>query len=132
VIEGTTCAYPGLVSRVDVYGTAGSAVIENDVLTSVQLQSGYEYKAGSSTDNAGVSSPDISCECHQRQYQEIITAIKNDRQPAVDGAEGRKALEIILAIYKSAYAGSKITLPLSDSLFLGELAKAGGFQAGCK
>ena len=31
VVEGTTCAYPGLVSRIDVYGTEGSAVIENDV-----------------------------------------------------------------------------------------------------
>ncbi len=130
VIEGTTCAYPGLVSRVDIYGTEGSAVIENDVLTFVQLQSGYEYRAGSSTDNAGVSSPDISCECHQRQYQEIVTAIRQNRQLSIDGVEGRKALEIILAIYKSAYTDSRVALPLSDSLFLQELIKAGGFKAG--
>ncbi|MDF2569533.1 MAG: oxidoreductase domain protein, partial [Sporomusa sp.] len=125
VIEGTTCAYPGLVSRIDIYGTEGSAVIENDVLTSVQLKSGYEYKVGSSTDNAGVSSPDISFECHQRQFEEIITAIKNNREPSVNGVEGRKALEVILAIYKSAFTGNRVTLPLTDSLFLKDLAKSG-------
>lgn len=129
VIEGTTCAYPGLVSRIDIYGTEGSAVIENDVLTSVELKSGYEYKAGSSTDKAGVSSPDISFQCHQRQYQDIVAAIKNNREPSVNGMEGRKALEIILAIYKSAYIGNRVALPLSDSMFLGELAQQGGFNA---
>jgi predicted dehydrogenase len=125
VIEGTTCAYPGLVSRIDIYGTEGSAVIENDVLTSVQLKSGYEYKVGSNTDNAGVSSPDISFECHQRQFQEIITAIKDDMEPSVNGVEGRKALEVILAIYKSAFTGNRVALPLADSLFLKDLAKSG-------
>ena len=127
IIEGTTCAYPGLVSRIDIYGTEGSAVIENEVLTSVQLKSGYEYKAGSSTENAGVSSPDISFECHRRQFQEIITAFKNNREPSVNGVEGRKSLEIILAIYKSAFTGNRVTLPLSDSLFLKDLANNGGF-----
>ncbi|WP_094604343.1 Myo-inositol 2-dehydrogenase [Sporomusa silvacetica DSM 10669] len=128
VIEGTTCAYPGLVSRIDIYGTEGSAVIENEVLTSVQLKSGYEYKAGSSTENAGVSSPDISFECHRRQFQEIITAFKNNMEPPINGLEGRKALEVILAIYKSAFTGNRVTLPLADSLFLKDLAKSGGFK----
>jgi len=129
VIEGTTCAYPGLVSRIDIYGTEGSAVIENDMLTSVQLKSGYEYKVESSTENAGVSSPEISFECHQRQFQEMVTAFKNDMEPSINGLEGRKALEVILAIYKSAFTGTRVTLPLSDSLFLKELGKSGGFNS---
>lgn len=125
VIEGTTCAYPGLVSRIDIYGTEGSAVIENEVLTFVQTKSGYEYRVASSTENAGVSSPDISFECHQRQFEEIITAINNGREPSVNGVEGRKALEVILAIYKAAFTKSRVQLPLADSLFLKDLAKSG-------
>ncbi|MDR3590847.1 MAG: Gfo/Idh/MocA family oxidoreductase [Negativicutes bacterium] len=132
VIEGTTCAYPGLVSRVDIYGTEGSAVIENDELVSVQLQSGYEYKAGSSSENAGISSPGIELECHRRQFREIVAAIRSGGEPPVSGPEGRKALEVILAIYKSALTGQRITLPLPDSLFLQEIAKAGGFSASLK
>jgi len=128
VIEGTTCAYPGLVSRVDIYGTEGSAIIENDVLTFVQLKSGYEYKMESNTENAGVSSPGIHFEAHQRQFQEIVTAIKAGTEPPISGLEGRKALEVILGIYKSAFTGNRVTLPLPDSLFLQEIAKAGGFN----
>ncbi|WP_378952261.1 Gfo/Idh/MocA family protein [Pelosinus sp. sgz500959] len=130
VIEGTTCAYPGLVSRVDVYGTEGSAVIENDVLTSVQLKSGYEYKANSNLENAGVSSPDISFEDHRRQFQEIVTAFQNDREYSINGLEGRKSLEIILAIYKAAFNNDKVVLPLTDSLFLEQLKRTGGFNSG--
>lgn len=128
VIEGTTCAYPGLVSRVDIYGTEGSAVIENDVLTFVQLKSGYVYKLESRIENAGVSSPGIDFECHRRQFQEIVTAIRAGTELPINGLEGRKALEVILAIYKSAFTGNRIVLPLSDSLFLKEIAKAGGFK----
>lgn len=128
VIEGTTCAYPGLVSRVDIYGTEGIAVIENDVLTLVQLKSGYEYKVTSDTENAGVSSPDITFDCHKTQYADIAAAFKNNIDPSVDGAEGRNALETILAIYKSALTGKTVRLPMADSAFLKDLKKAGGFM----
>lgn len=127
VIEGTTCAYPGLVSRIDIYGTEGSAIIENDILTFVELKSGYQYKLDSSSENSGVSSPGIDYECHKRQFQEIVTAIRKGTETPINGIEGRKALEVILAIYKSAFTGKRVTLPLADSLFLKEIAKTGGF-----
>ncbi len=36
-----------------------------------------------------------------------------DRPPAVTGAESRKALEIILAIYQSQRSGQPVRLPLT-------------------
>lgn len=39
---------------------------------------------------------------HKRQIQDMIDAIKEDREPFVNGEEGRKALEIVLGIYKSS------------------------------
>jgi len=128
VIEGTTCAYPGIVSRVDIYGTEGSAIIENDILTFVELKSGYQHKLESNSENSGVSSPGIDYECHKRQFQEIVTAIRTGTETPISGIEGRKALEVILAIYKSAFTGNRVTLPLADSLFLKEIAKTGGFS----
>ena len=127
VIEGTTCAYPGLVSRVDIYGTEGTAIIENDILTSVQLKSGYDYHVESNTDHAGVSSPAISSDFHQRQFEDMVMAIQLDTEPAITGKEGRKSLEIILAIYEGAFTGKKVVLPLPDSMFLSQLAQEGGF-----
>ena len=127
VIEGTTCAYPGLVSRVDIYGTEGTAIIENDILTSVKLKSGYVYNEGSNTDNAGVSSPAISSDFHLRQFEDMVRAIQTDTEPSVPGKEGRKSLEIILSIYEAAFTGERVLLPLSNSVFLSELAEIGGF-----
>jgi predicted dehydrogenase len=49
-------------------------------------------------------------EYHALQIQEFLQAIHADRQPAVTGAEGRKALEIILAIYESSRTGQPVSL----------------------
>ena len=55
------------------------------------------------------------------QIQDFVDAIRKDRAPAVDGPEGRKSIEIILAIYQSAISGKKVTLPLKSDP---KLAKA--------
>jgi len=43
----------------------------------------------------------------------VARALKKGTQPLVDGREGRKSVEIILAIYRSAQTGGKpVQLPL--------------------
>lgn len=128
VIEGTTCAYPGISSRLDLYGTAGSAVLENDQLTAVQLCSGYTYQATTSTEQAGIAGPEISNECHERQFAKIVEAIREDHDMPVTGEAARKSLEIILAIYRAAMLRTPVPLPLPDSSFLRGLAAQGGFR----
>ena len=44
----------------------------------------------------------------------MIDAIKNDRKPYVDASAGRRALELVLAIYRSAATGKSVKLPLDD------------------
>ena len=44
--------------------------------------------------------------------QNFIDAIENGTPHLVDGREGRKAVEIILAIYKSSQEGRMVELPL--------------------
>ena len=44
----------------------------------------------------------------------VIDAIKNDRQPYVDAVAGRNALELVLAIYKSAAENKPVDLPLKE------------------
>ena len=125
VLEATTNAWPGLSSRIDLYGSEGSAVIENDELAFVSLKSGEEYRARPASDHAGVSSPAVADSCHAAQYAGIVSSLQNREPLAVDGGEGRKALEIILAVYQSAYAGNPVHLPLADSGFLTDLAREG-------
>ena len=48
------------------------------------------------------------------QFQDVLNAIKKGKKPLVDGPEGRKAIELILAIYKSAETGKPVKLPLAS------------------
>jgi UDP-N-acetylglucosamine 3-dehydrogenase len=43
---------------------------------------------------------------------EFITAVEEDREPAITGADGRAALEITIAAYRSAETGKPVSLPL--------------------
>ena len=43
---------------------------------------------------------------------EFISAIEEDRQPAITGVDARKALEITIAAYRSAETGQPVSLPL--------------------
>ena len=45
---------------------------------------------------------------HTLQFQDVLKAVKNGKQPLVDGPEGRKAVELILAIYQSAETGKPV------------------------
>ena len=44
----------------------------------------------------------------------MIEAIKDDRPPYVDAEAGRRALEVVLAIYRSQLTGLPVHLPLQD------------------
>lgn len=125
VIEGTTCAYPGLVSRIDIYGTEGTAILENEVLTKVYLTSGEEYHAKAFAKEQGVN---VDNSMFTLQYQDFADALQAGREPSVNGEEGRKALEVILGVYMAAFTGSKVNLPLADSNFLKQLMQQGGFK----
>ena len=52
---------------------------------------------------------------HSALYADFIDAIEQNRDPLISGEKGKKALEIILAIYKSQKTGKPVKLPLSFS-----------------
>ena len=49
---------------------------------------------------------------HAVQIQDFLRAIVEGRQPLVTGEEGRKGLELMLAIYESSRTGQPVKLPL--------------------
>ena len=49
---------------------------------------------------------------HAIQFRDFVSAITNDRTPAIDGHEGRRSVEIVVAIYKAAKSGKTVKLPL--------------------
>lgn len=114
VIEGMTLAYPGFCARLEVFGSDGGVIIENDRVREWKLRSGEKY-AGSLEEQhliVGTTSADIWHYAHRRQIADFMQAIWEDRPPLVDGHEGRKPLEIVLAVYESARSGKSVSLPL--------------------
>ncbi|MDD5766029.1 MAG: Gfo/Idh/MocA family oxidoreductase [Candidatus Marinimicrobia bacterium] len=49
---------------------------------------------------------------HLPYYKNVIATLNGDAEANTDGRSGRKSLEVILAIYKSAQTGRKVPLPL--------------------
>ncbi|MSR80667.1 MAG: Gfo/Idh/MocA family oxidoreductase [Gemmataceae bacterium] len=118
VIQATTSVWPGLAKTISVHGSKGSVIIEQDDLTLWQFQEElpkdasirgrFAYKTGAS---GGSSNPAaISHVGHTRQLADFIDAIRNGRKPFVDGAQGRRSVELIEAIYRSADTAAVVRL----------------------
>ena len=120
-LEATTSAFPGLLKKTEIHGTTGSVIVEqDDVLLWDFAESQPEdetirekFGKGSAT-SGGASDPTaISFLGHQKQFEDFLAAVRDGRDPAVDGHEGRKSVELILAIYQSSWTGRRVTLPLT-------------------
>lgn len=123
VIEAATSAFPGLLKRTEIHGSEGSARVEQDDVTLWEFKHWVagdeaikESIARVSGFAAGASDPrGITHEGHREQIADFLAAIDAGTEPRVDGREGRRAVEIIRAIYKSAEAGgAPVRLPLVE------------------
>lgn len=59
--------------------------------------------------------PELELEGHPAQIKNFLDAVEGKDALLIDGAEGRKTIELIMAIYKSAYTGEAAVLPLSPA-----------------
>jgi len=123
-IEATTAAFPGLQKRTEIHGDRGSARVEQDDITLWDFRDAApadaEIRAALSAPrgpNSGASDPrGISHQGHRDQLIDFLAAIDAGRPAAIDGREGRKAVELIRAIYRSAETGRAVELPLEDDV----------------
>ena len=120
-VIATTGAYPGVTTRIEVFGDKGSAVIENDRLGYLHLASEDTQEAGPyggtkkkeplPPKQATASDPAaLQSNTHALQIEDMIRAIQENGTPLVDGQAARHPVEIILGIYESARTGKEIKL----------------------
>ncbi len=127
-LMGTTNAYPGYAARLWIVGTEGSALIEDGELKAFNLKSeGGEVgaygrgkdakeaeKAGGATASQGAADPAaISWGGHAHEIRDMIEAITEGREVVLPGQDARNALELILAVYKSAETGREVKMPVA-------------------
>lgn len=118
VIQATTSVHPGLPKTIAVHGDRGTVVIEQDDLlrwefdpaqpADEQIKQRFANKTGAS---GGSSNPAaISHVGHARQLTDFVKAIQSNGKPLVDGREGRRAVEVIQAVYRSMATGKTVEI----------------------
>ena len=121
-IVATTAAWPGWLKKIEIHGTEGSAAIEEEDVKVWQFNkmtprdrkvvSRYSSRT---TSGGGAADPAaIGHAAHTKQIRDVVKAIKSGGRPLIDGTEGRRSVEIIRAIYKSAKSGRSVALPLKS------------------
>jgi predicted dehydrogenase len=120
-ITATTAAWPGLQKKTEIHGTTGSVIVEQDEVLLWNFEkpkpkdrSVVDKLMNREESSGGASDPKaISCLGHTEQLKDFVKAIQLGKKPKITGDEGRKAVEIVLAIYQSAWTGKRVILPLA-------------------
>ena len=143
-LEATTAAFPGYPRRIELSGTNGTAIVEDDRLVAVDVPAGPKGPAlqetrrpghetrrpgpfgpGDATGTAAVpplnaSSPVVAdVSGHRSVIEDFIQAIADNRAPGCDGREGLRSVALVEAIYDSARRG--VAVEMSSFGLLGPL-----------
>lgn len=92
IVEGSVCVYPkNLEESLSIFGEKGTVVITGNKIKTWQFEDERDY------DNDELDESNLG---HTPLYENLIEAIKYNREPLVNGEEGKKAIEIILSSYE--------------------------------
>lgn len=117
IIEGTTNVYPqNLEETLYLFGEKGTVKAGGNSVNVIE-----EWRFSDMLDNAEEvkrkfheNPPNVYGFGHTPLYADVMEAIKHDRAPYVDARAGRRALELVLAIYKSSSEGVAVKLPMES------------------
>lgn len=93
IMEASTVAAPGFYTRIDINGSRGSVILQNNAVQEWKIAGEEEYKSVETV------LP------HRLQLAEITESIRKGEPSLVNGREALKVLQVVEAIYKSAETG---------------------------
>lgn len=117
LIEAASTIYPkNIEETLNVFGETGSVMVGGIAVNRIETWEFPESEEEKKQIFASQESdpPTVYGFGHREIIMDMIQAIQEDRTPAIPGEEGRKALEIILAIYKCQETKEPIVFPLSE------------------
>ena len=116
-IEGTTNVYPkNLEETLYIFGEKGTVKAGGEAVNIIEEWKFSDY-FGDEEDvkkECSENPPNVYGFGHSKLYKNVINAIEGKEDLVVDGEAGKRALEIVLAIYKSAAEGKPVKLPLKE------------------
>lgn len=118
VIEATTAGYPGSLKKIELSGSKGTAILEEEDIIKWEFEDSApeddqlrrEMQGRTKTGGGAADPAAIGHHAHAELFRDFLVALKEDRPPVIDGLEGRKSVELILAIYESAKSGAAVNI----------------------
>jgi UDP-N-acetyl-2-amino-2-deoxyglucuronate dehydrogenase len=115
VLQATTAAYPGYPRRVEISGTEGTMILEQDRILAANLRNpppGISLGAESDENQSASSAVVSDVRGHQALLEDFIRAIERDTVPICDGREGRRSIALVEAIYRAARNGGTVSVAM--------------------
>lgn len=121
LIEGTNYIYPkNLEETLYIFGETGTVKAGGQSVNLIE-----NWKFADNLDNEAEvknkyfeNPPNVYGFGHTPLYADVVEAIKEGRPPYVTAEDGKRALELVLAIYESAATGKPVKLPLKEGTTL--------------
>lgn len=114
VVEASTAASPQTEERIEISGTLGTVVIEGERVFTRGLENAPPLPT--MEEESRFQGKSYYGRSHPRALEDFAAAVAERRPPKVDGAEGRKVLETIFAIYESSRLGGREVPILGESV----------------
>jgi len=120
-LVATTAAYDGLPVRLDLFGTAGTAILEGDAVRLLKVRDAPHLDtaepaaahavsvAVGGTASASATAPTWG-DAHRAQLADVVRCLRTGGHPRSGGADGRAAVRLVRAIYESARSGRPVEL----------------------
>jgi len=115
-IEGTTNVYPqNLEETLYLFGEKGTVKLGGKSTNNIDVWD-FADETEADTQNKGLEevTSNVYGNGHTSLFADMMQAIEEDRAPYVDAYAGRRALEMVLAIYKSQKTGEVVKFPVKE------------------
>jgi UDP-N-acetyl-2-amino-2-deoxyglucuronate dehydrogenase len=115
VIEVNVLTYPrNLEGSITILGENGSVKIGGTAVNKVEQWQFAEYDDDDKqVELVNTNPPNVYGFGHLGYYRNVVAALRGEATAETDGREGRKSLELIVAMYESARTGEGVSLPLA-------------------
>ena len=112
IIEATTCVYPrNIEGSITIFGENGSAKVGGIQMNEMQL---WEFKDRRSEDGmyscSSTTPPNVYGYGHIKFFEDVLRVLNGEDVFYVDGNEGKLSLELISAMYESAFTGKEVQM----------------------
>jgi predicted dehydrogenase len=115
IIEATSATRPkDIEGSLSVLGAGGAIEIAGFAVNEIRVWQFVEPQPMDAQvmETFSVNPPNIYGFGHQAYYEHVVGCISGGKPALVDGREGRKSLELVMAIYESMASGCEVTFPL--------------------